>query len=344
MQRRSAVDIIQNKNKLRQKLEELRRVEVPKHRQATFVKFTAASQHNFKLGSIQVSEKPKIAAKSTLEGLDQTFQVGVEAKFTLCPRTSGGEMSDHADLKDQVKLLDEKYNDNVRLKFTPKVPGAYSPEVKINGDKLPACPITGQVKERELVVVGELEVELFRGNTLEWLYGIAVNKEGQIVVTDNLGNCVYIFDKDGSCLRKIGSKGSNTGEFQHPEGISFLNDNEVLIADYGNNRIQRLNIHTGTMVKSFGRKGKEKGELNNPVDVTVDDEERIIVTECGNHRIQVMSKEGESIFTFGDKGPEKLHHPTCCILYKNIFLVSDGDNHCIKAFDQSGTFLYQFGK
>ena len=32
VQRRSAVDIIQNKNKLRQKLEELRRVEVPKHR------------------------------------------------------------------------------------------------------------------------------------------------------------------------------------------------------------------------------------------------------------------------------------------------------------------------
>ena len=107
-------------------------------------------------------------------------------------------------------------------------------------------------------------------------------------MTDNLGNCVYIFEKDGSCLRKIGSKGSNTGEFQHPEGISFLNDNEVLIADYGNNRIQRLNIHTGTVVKSFGRKGKEKGELNNPVDVAVDDEERITVTECGNHRIQVM--------------------------------------------------------
>ena len=92
VQRRSAVDIIQNKNKLRQKLEELRIVEVPKHRQPTFLKFAAPSQHNFKLGSIPVSEKPAIAAKSTLEGLDQTFQVGVEAKPTdiwrrdECPR------------------------------------------------------------------------------------------------------------------------------------------------------------------------------------------------------------------------------------------------------------------
>ena len=237
VQRRSAVDIIQNKNKLRQKLEELRRVEVPKHRQATFVKFTAASQHNFKLGSIQVSEKPAIAAKSTLEGLDQTFQVGVEAKFTLCPRTSGGEMSDHVDLKDQVESLitpakdvtnvtvDEKYDSNVRLKFTTKVPGAYSTEVKIDGDKLPACPITVQVKERELVVVSELKIMLFPGVTLERLYGVVENTEGQIVVTDNLGNCIYVFDKDGNCVRKIGSKRSHTGQFQFPNGISFLNDN-----------------------------------------------------------------------------------------------------------------------
>ena len=338
------MDIIQNKNKLRQKLEELRRVEVPKHRQATFVKFTAASQHNFKLGSIQVSEKPKIAAKSTLEGLDQTFQVGVQAKFTLCPRTSGGEMSDHADLKDQVKLLDKKYDDNVRLKFTPKAPGAYSPEVKINGDKLPACPITGQVEERELVVVGELKIMLFPGHTLERLYGVVVNTEGQIVVTDNLGNCVYVFDKDGNCMRKIGSKRSHTGQFQFPNGISFLNDNEVLIVDLGNCRIQRVNIQTGTVVKSFGKEGRQKGEFGGPVDVTVDDDERIVVTEWGNNRIQVMSKEGESIFTFGDKSSEKLRHPTCYTLYKNMFLVSDGASHCIKAFDQSGTFLYKFGK
>ncbi|XP_027050744.1 E3 ubiquitin-protein ligase TRIM71-like, partial [Pocillopora damicornis] len=357
VQRRSAADILQNKNKLREKLEEFHGVEVPKHRQATFVKFTAASQHNFKLGSIQVSEKPPIAAKSTLEGLYQTFQAGVEAKFTLCPRTSGGEMSDHDDLKDQVELLlkpaedvtnvtvDEEYDGNVSLKFTPKVPGAYSIEVKINGDKLPTCPMIVQVKERELVVVGdELKLKLFPGDKFERLYGIAVNTEGQIVVTDNFGHCVYVFDKDGNCLRKTGGEGSNTGQFQYPRGISFFNDNEVLIADLGNCRIQRLNIQTGTVVKSFGKFGKEKGELGNPVDVTVDDVERIIVTERENNRIQVMSKEGESIFTFGDKGPEKLHGPSCCVLHKNMFLVSDKEKHCIKAFDQSGTFLYKFGK
>ena len=188
-------------------------------------------------------------------------------------------------IKGNSEKYDEKYDGNVRLKFTPKVLGAYSPEVKIDGDKLPACPITVQVEERELVVVGELIIMLFPGDTLERLYGVVVNTEGQIVVTDNLGNCVYVFDKDGNCMRKIGSKRSHTGQFQFPNGISFFNDNEVLIIDLGNCRIQRVNIQTGTVVKSFGKEGRQKGEFGGLIDVTVDDDERIVVTEWGNNRI-----------------------------------------------------------
>ena len=355
VQSSSGLNIIQTKTTLKQKFQELRGVEISRHHPTTFVKFTAASQQDLKLGFIQLTEKPAKAATSTVEGLDQTFQAGVEAEFTLCPKKSGGEISNQADVKGRVELLikpvkditdvivEEKENGNLRLKFTPKVPGAYNIEVKINGDKLPTCPMTVQVKERELVVVGELELKLPPGDTLERLYGIAVNTEGQIVVTDNFGNCVYVFDENGNCFRKSRGEGSNTGQFQYPDGISFLNVNEVLIADYSNNRIQRLNIQTGTVTKSYGKKGKEKGEFGRPINVTVDDEERIVVTERGNDRIQVMSKEGESIFTFGDKGLEKLRNPTCCITYKNMFLVSDEGNHCIKAFDQLGTFLYKFG-
>ena len=355
VQRSSSTDIMQNKETLKQKFEELRGVQVPKHHQTTFIKFTAASRvEDLKLGFIEVT--PADANRSALEGLDQSFQAGVEAEFTLFPKTSEGKMSKQADLKDQVKFLieptkdvtnvivTEKEDGNLQLKFTPKVPGAYSVEVKINGDKLPTCPFTVQVKERELIVVGELNLKLFPGNTLQGLYGIAVNKKGEIAVTDRDGHCVYVFDKDGNCVRRTGSKGVKPGQFQFPTGVSYLNDNEILVADKNNDRIQRIDIQTGTVVKSFGKRGAGKGEFKNPYDVCSDDEERIVVTEYDNDRIQVMSKEGESIFTFGNSGPEKLCGPTSCIPYKNMFLVSDGANHCIKVFNQSGTFLNKFGK
>ena len=355
VKRSSSTDIMLNKETLKQKFEELREVEVPKHHQTTFIKFIAASRvEDLKLGFIEVT--PADANRSTLEGLDQNFQAGVETEFTLYAKTSEGKMSNQADLKDQVEFLIEPARDvtnvivteeedgNLQLKFTPKVPGAYSIKVKINGDKLPTCPFTVQVKERKLIVVGLLNLKLFPGDTLQTLYGIAVNKKGEIAVTDTAGHCLYVFDKDGNCLRKTGSRGENPGQFQFPRGFSYLNDNEILVADENNDRIQQVDIQKETVVKSFGKCGAGKGKFEGPYDVCLDDEERIVVTEWGNNRIQVMSKEGESIFTFGDSGPEKLYGPTSCIPYKNIFLVSDGLNHCIKAFDQSGTFIYKFGK
>ena len=92
---------------------------------------------------------------------------------------------------------EDNENGKFKLNFTPKVPGGYNIEVKISDDKLLNCPFTARVKERELVVVGELNLMLFQGDELHSLGGIAVNTTGKIAVTDSKGHCVYIFDKEG---------------------------------------------------------------------------------------------------------------------------------------------------
>ena len=58
----------------------------------------------------------------------------------------------------------------------------------------------------------------------------------------------------------------------------------------------------------------------------------------------MLSQKGKTISIFGGRGPEKLSKPTSCIPYKNMFLVSCEGNNFIKVFDQSGAFLYKFGK
>jgi len=357
-QRSSSSDVMGNKKTLKQRFKELRVTEVPKHGETSFVKFSAASPaEGLKLGFIETVVIDKADAnRSRLEGLDQTLQAGVEAEFTLYPKTSEGKTSNQGDLRDQVEILiepakdvtnvivSEKEDGNLQVKFTPIVPGAYNIEVKINGNKLPICPFTSQVKKRELVVVGNLDLKFFQENEIQRLFGIVFNIEGNIVVTDNHGHFVYVFDKEGRCLRKIGGLGTNSGQFHFPNGVSFLNDDEILIADFGNHRIQHLNIKTGTVVKTFGKRGAGNGEFQNPIDVCLDDEGRIVVAEWGNNRIQVISKEGKTHSIFGDSGSEKLNDPIGCIPFKNMIFVSDRDNNCVKAFDQSGTFLYKFGK
>ena len=356
VQRSPGWDIIKTKTTLKQKFQELRGVEISRHHPTTFVKFTAASQQHLKLGFIQLTEKPAKAATSTVEGLHQTFQAGVEAEFTLCPKTAEGEICNQADLNDQVELLikptkdvtnasvEEKGEGNLRLKFTPEVPGAYDVEVKINGENLPTSPFTIPVEEHQLVVVGELDLKFNQGQGFKGPIGIAVNKQGDIAVADYDGHCVFVFNKEGKCLKQFGEKGKHPGQFTNPVDVTFLNDKEILIADQFNNRIQHINIQTEVVVKTFGKKGEGKGHFKVPLSICLNDTERIVVTEYHNNRVQVMSKEGEALFTIGDSGPEKLSTPYSCIPYKNIFLVTERDNHVIKAFDASNTFLYKFGE
>ena len=355
VQRSSSWNIMQNKTTLKQRFEELRGIQAAKHHQTSFIKFYAAPVVGFKLGDIATKDVAD-ARQSTLQGLDKTLQAGVEAEFILSPKTPQGEISNQSDLKQRIEVtiyptedvthvsVRETENGRFKVKFTPKVPGAYSIEVKMNGDKLPSCPFTVQVKQRELTVVGELDLKLSEGEKFKCLHGIAVNTKGMIAITDYNGHCIYILDKEGKCLREFGSQGNNSGQFLFPRGVTYLNDDEILIADADNHRIQQVDVQTGTVVKSFGKRGAAKGQFNFPVDVCLDEERHIVVTDINNNRIQVMSREGESISIFGDSGPGKLSDPTSCIPYNNMFFVSDQGNHCIKTFDQSGTFLYKFGK
>ena len=347
----SSWDIMQNKPNLKQRVEELRGIQAAQHHQTSFIKFYPTPAVGFNLGDI-ATEDIADASRSTLEGLDQTLQAGLEAKFILFPKSRYGEISNQPDLKQQIEVLIQPAEDvtqvtvcitengRFEVKFIPKVPGAYSIEVKINGDTLANSPFTVAVKERELTVVGELDLNLLEGERVDNLFGIAVNTKGNIAVTDIGKYCVYIFDKNGKCLRKIGAK----GQFKYPLGVTYLKDDEILIADTNNNRIQQINIQTGTVVKTFGKEGEGTREFNLPNDVCLDEERRIVVTEISSNRIQVMSCQGETISIFGNFGAEKLKHPKSCLPYKNKFFISDTENHCIKAFDKSGAFLHKFGK
>ena len=68
--------------------------------------------------------------------------------------------------------------------------------------------------------------------------------------------------------------------------MSFLNNNEILITDQLNHRIQHINIQTGTVVKTFGKKkGERKGNFKTPLNICLDETERIVVTEFHNNRV-----------------------------------------------------------
>ena len=55
-ERSSSSNIMRNKETLKQRNEELRRMEVPKHQETTFIKFSTAAVEDLKLGVIETTE------------------------------------------------------------------------------------------------------------------------------------------------------------------------------------------------------------------------------------------------------------------------------------------------
>ena len=348
----SSLDIMQSKKNLEQRFEDLNKTPVPALPVSSFVKFVPTiAPESLSLGFMATSETD--VRLSTVEGLTDNFQAGLEAEFMVCPKISEEELTSEAQRKFHVEvfvkptekvesfIICNKEDGNFQVKFIPKVPGTYNITVKINGYKLVNSPFTVQVKKRRIDIVGELAL---KGEIPQEPRGIAVNSKGMIAVTDGKIHSILIFDREGKFVRKLGCYGENPGQFNIPEHVTYLNDDEILVGDQLNHRIQQFNVQTGNFVKSFGKRGTGEGEFNNPLGVCMDDEGHVVVAECVNNRIQVLTKDGKPVFKFEDSGSEKLDQPTGCIYHKNMFIISSRLNHYLKAFDSSGKFLYKIGE
>ena len=325
MQKSPSSDIMQSKLKLQQRYNELENAPIPE----------------LPVSSLATSEP-------IIKGLNQDIQAGVESEFDVNPRIPK-EQAQGVKCKFQCEVLVEpaekvgslrtyENEEATLVKFVPKVHGTYNITVKIDGKVL--LTNTVQVKQRFIQVVRELELKT---ETFEEPRGMAVNSKGQIAVVDSKKHCVFIIDTEGNCLRKVGCYGNKDGELNGPEDVTYLNDDNILVADEVNNRIQQFNVQTGNFVKRFGKKGTRGSEFQNPVSVCMDDEGRVIVADFHNTRVQVLSQDGEPLFKFGDSGQEKLSKPRSCIYHENKFIVSDFGNSCLKVFD-TGKLLYNIGE
>ena len=297
--------MIQSKAKLQQRYNELENAPIPELPVSSFVKFFPNLElQKFNVGFVATSEP-------IIKGLNQDIQAGVESEFEVNPRIPK-EQAKKVKCKFQCEVLvkpAEKVgslrtyeNEGAALvKFVPKVPGTFNITIKIYGKVLSTNTV--QVKQRLIQVLRWLEL---KKETFEKPRGLVVNSKGQIAVADSGRHCVFITDTEGNCLRKVGCHGNKDGELSGPEDVTYLNDDNILVADEGNHRIQQFNVQTGNFVKGFGKKGTRDGEFQSPVSVCVDDEGRVIVADCCNNRVQVLSQNGEPLFKFGDSGPEKL--------------------------------------
>ena len=352
VERSSSSDVMKSKKNLEQRFGDLDKATVPSLPVSSFVKFFSTDAlDNLNLGSVITNETD--VRLSSMEALTENLQAGLEAELLICPRRESEELTSKCQRELDGKVLIEpaehvaslrtfrKENDDIHVKFVPKIPGTYNMTVEINGDKVVTSPFRVQVKERRIDVVGELVLKKEIPDSPNW---IAVNSKGTIALSDGEKDCILMFDKDGNLVRKFGCYGEGPEQLCFPTGLRFVNDDELLVVDDRNGRIQQFNVQTGNFLKSFRKRGTGDGEFTGPEGIFINDEGHVIVTDCSDKRIQVLDKDGKFMYKIGDNGPGKLNLPSGCIYHKNKFIVTDFGDNCLKVFDKSGKFLYRIGE
>ncbi len=109
-----------------------------------------------------------------------------------------------------------------------------------------------------------------------------------LYVTDSCNHRISVFKIDGTFIRHIGCIGTGLGQFRFPYGLDEDQGGHLVVAEFGNNRVQLIDKKTGKGLATWGAAGREVGQLAYPWAAAVDRSGRIVTVDSGNNRLQVF--------------------------------------------------------
>ena len=234
----------------------------------------------------------------------------------------------------EVQVQDNK-DGTYKIKYFAKETGTCSASVKVNGEHIRGSPFEVQVKPRQF-----RPVLSFGKQILKKPWGVAVNEQDEIAVSDVSNHKIHLFKSDGTHIKSFGGRGAQHGEFDFPSGTVYHGDN-IIVAEQSNHRVQVLS-RQGGYLRHFGGEGSLDHQLNLPAGLYINSDGNIIVADRNNKLIKIFSADGQFLNKLGTEG--SFIEPFHCIQHDNYLIVSDYGDHSVKLFDRKGNFLYKFGK
>ena len=144
-----------------------------------------------------------------------------------------------------------------------------------------------------------------------------------------------------SFIRKWGSTGSGSGQFNRPYDIAIdMNRNSVYVTDSGNSRIQKFDTG-GNFIQSIA-----EGQLAAPVGIAIDRANGdVYVAEASTNVIKKFTSTGIFITKWNSQ-PGNVQYAFYGSLavdgFRNVY-VADWGNDRIQKFDSNGNFLLKWG-
>ena len=255
------------------------------------------------------------------------------------------------------------------ISYQPTIKGRHQLHVKVEGQHVKGSPFNVAVKSPVVDLTASIKTILgVREPT-----ALAVNKRGELVVTERKESCISVFTASGEKLQSFGTHGSGQGQFKDPNGVAVDGEGNIFVADTGNNRIQKFteegkflkevdcrpndiafNTSNGKLYVSdhskhqivvlnsdlsissaFDGKGSAKGKLQLPKGIAFDSIGNVLVADPGNSNIQVFTAEGKFLRIM-EKNGGKLNWPVgVAVNAEGVTFVSEYFGGCVSVFSDN---------
>ncbi|MCF8145708.1 MAG: SMP-30/gluconolactonase/LRE family protein [Deltaproteobacteria bacterium] len=186
--------------------------------------------------------------------------------------------------------------------------------------------------------------------------GIAIDKTGNIYLSEMGGHCIQKLTSGGQFIKRWGKEGVNDGEFGCPLGLAISGNESVYVLDSAHNRIQKFSTE-GEFVAKWGSEGADDGQFQfytgldsqkpfNLIGIAVDADGYVYVADRGNCRIQKFTSDGQFIGKWGSQGTAdgQFSDPSGIGIdgSGNIY-VADYHANRIQKFTSEGQFITKWG-
>jgi tripartite motif-containing protein 2/3/tripartite motif-containing protein 71 len=179
-------------------------------------------------------------------------------------------------------------------------------------------------------------------------WGVAVSSRGNIIVAECNKNCISIFSpwpkENGRKKKSFGSEGSSHGQFNGLQGVAVDDDDNILVVDTGNNRIQKFNSD-GKFISAVVQ---DNLGFKSPLGIAIHPHSKKLYVTNSCNCIKILNPDLTLSSSFGSQGSGngQFNQPSDVAFDstgKTVY-VTDMYNHRIQVFTAEGEYLRQFGR